>query len=110
MFLEPDLEGVLGVPDFFPGVLITGSCCLLDSGVLDLRDDTYNSNSSKGCQDNRVRACPNWLKQFLFPTHLLAVRDEPNCLVKWVSFFRFPRQYGRRLFQGPGGVGTFKVS
>ena len=39
-------------------------------------------------------------------THLLADRDEPNCPEKWVSFLRFLRQYGRRLFPGPGGVGT----
>ena len=62
MSLELDLEEVLGVPNCFPGVLITGSHCLLDSGVVDPREDTCNFNSSQGCQDNCVRACPNWLK------------------------------------------------
>ena len=37
--MEPDLEGIFRVPNCFPGVLITGSCCLLDSGVVDPRDD-----------------------------------------------------------------------
>ena len=63
--MELDLE-VFGVLNDFPGVLITGSCCLLDSGVMDTRDDTYNFNSSRGCQDDHVRAYPNWEKWFLF--------------------------------------------
>ena len=62
--LEPDLEEVFGVPNCFPSVLITGSRCLLDSDVVHPRDDTYNFNSSRGCQDNCVRACPNWLGFF----------------------------------------------
>ena len=66
MSLEPDLEEVFRVPNSFPGVLITGSCCLLDSGVVDPRDDTCNSNSSRGWQAGLVRVCPNWLKWFLF--------------------------------------------
>ena len=37
--MEPDLEGIFRVPNCFPGVFITGSCCLLDSGVVDPRDD-----------------------------------------------------------------------
>ena len=37
--MELDLEEVFGVLNCFPGVLITGSCCLLDSGVVDPRDD-----------------------------------------------------------------------
>ena len=57
--MELDLEEVFGVLNCFPGVLITGSCCLLDSGVVDLRDDTCNFNSSRGCQDDCMRACPN---------------------------------------------------
>ena len=65
--MEPDLEGIFRVPNYFLGVLITGSHCLLDSDVVDPRDDARNFNSSRGCQDNRVRACPNWLKWFLFP-------------------------------------------
>ena len=64
--MELDLEEVFGVPSCFPGVLITGSHCLLDSGVVDPRDDTYNFNSSRGCQDNHVRTCPNWLKWVFF--------------------------------------------
>ena len=62
--MEPDLEKVFGVLNCFPGVLITGSSCLLDSGVVDPRDDTYNFNSSRGCQDDRVRVSANWLKWF----------------------------------------------
>ena len=57
--MEPDPEGIFGVPDCFPGVLITGSLCLLDSGVVDPRDDA--------CNFDRVTTCPNWLKWFLFP-------------------------------------------
>ena len=57
----------MGVLNSFPGVLIIGSCCLLDSGVVDARDETCNFNSSRGWQDDHVRACPNWLKWFLFP-------------------------------------------
>ena len=63
--MEFDLEEVFGVLNCFPGVLITGSCCLLDSGVVDPRDDTCNFNSSRGCQDDSVRDCLNWLKWFL---------------------------------------------
>ena len=29
-------------------------------------NDTYNFNSSRGCQDDCVRACPNWLKWVFF--------------------------------------------
>ena len=64
--LEPDLKEVSGVPNCFPGVLITGSSWLFDSGMVDPRNDTYNFNSSRGCQDNRVRACPNWRNCCLF--------------------------------------------
>ena len=85
--------------------------CLLDSGVVDPRDDTHNFISSRGCQDDHVRACPNWLKWFLFPIfnpspHLLTEKGEPSCLVEWVSFLRFLGRYGGRLLPGPGGVGT----
>ena len=38
-----------------------------DSGVVDPGGDTCNLNSSRDCQDDSVRACPNWLKWFLFP-------------------------------------------
>ena len=103
--MEPELEEVLGVPNCFPGVLITGSSCLLDSDMVDPRDDTYNFNSSRGCQDDHVRACSNLLKCFFFPLifnphqtfnplirpHLLADRDEPNCPKDWVSFLSFLR-------------------
>ena len=64
--LELDLEEAFGVPNYFPGVLITGSHCLLDSGVVDPRDDVCNFISSRGCQDDHVRTCLNWLKWFLF--------------------------------------------
>ena len=60
MSSELDLEEVFEVPNCFSSVLITGSCCLLDSGVMDTRDDTYNFNNSRDCQDDHVRACPNW--------------------------------------------------
>ena len=50
MSLELDLEEAFGVPNCFSGVLITGSRCLLDSGVVDPRD-VCNFNSSTGCQD-----------------------------------------------------------
>ena len=39
-------------------------------------------------------------------THLLADKDEPNCPKEWLSFLKFLRQYGGRLFSGPGGVRT----
>ena len=65
--MESDPEGLFRVPNCFPGVLITGSCCLLDSGVVDPRDDACNFNSSRGGQDDCERACPNWLKWFFFP-------------------------------------------
>ena len=65
--MEPDPEEVFGVLNCFPGVLVTESRCRLDSGVVDPGGDTCNFNSSKGCQDDRVRACPKWLKWFLFP-------------------------------------------
>ena len=65
--MEPDLGEFFGVLNCFPGVFITGSRCLLDSGLVDPRDDACNFISSRGCQDDRVRACPNWLKWFLLP-------------------------------------------
>ena len=65
--MEPDLDGISGVTNCFSGVLITGSHCLLDSSVVNPRDDACNFKSSRGCQDNRVRACPNWLTWFFFP-------------------------------------------
>ena len=37
--MEPDLEEVFGVLNCFPAVLITGSGCLLDSGVVGPKDD-----------------------------------------------------------------------
>ena len=65
--MELKLVEVFGVLNCFPGVLITGSRCLLDSDVVDPRDDTCNFNSSRICQDDYVRAYPNWLNWFLFP-------------------------------------------
>ena len=62
--MELDLEEVLGAPNCFLSVLIMGSSCRLDSRVVDPRDDTYNFNSSRGCQDDRVRVSANWLKWF----------------------------------------------
>ena len=64
--MDPDLEWVLGVSNCFPDVLIMGSYCL-DSGVVDPRGDICNFKSSRGCQDDRMGVCPNWLKWFLFP-------------------------------------------
>ena len=46
------------------------------------------------------------LIQSLTHTSSPADRDEPNCPKEWVSFLRFLRWYGGRLFPGPGGVGT----
>ena len=66
LFLELDLEEVVGVLNCFPGVLITGSLCLLDSAVLDPGDDTCNFNCSRICQEDHVRACPNWPNWFLY--------------------------------------------
>ena len=45
--MKPDLDGISGVLNCFPAVLITGSCCLLDSGEVDPRDDACNFNSSR---------------------------------------------------------------
>ena len=80
----------------FPGVLITGSHCLLDSGVVDPRVDTCNFNSSRGCQDDHVRACPNWLKCFFFfffliflIPHLLADRMNPTVQRNACPFYGF---------------------
>ena len=65
--MEPDLGEFFRVLNFFPGVLLTGSSYLLDTGVVDARDDACNFISSRDCQDDRVRACPNWLKWFPRP-------------------------------------------
>ena len=116
--MEPVLEKVFRVPNCFPGVLITGSHCLLDSGVVDPRDDVCNFISSRGCQDDHVRTCLNWLKWgvcFCFPNlqlmpHLLADRGESSYPVEWVSFLRFLGQYGRRLSQGLEVSGHPQVS
>lgn len=75
--LKPDLEsGISGVLNCFPGVLITGSLCLLDSGLVDPRDDACKFNSSRGCQDNRVRAYPSW-RLGSFPIFR-------PCLISWL--------------------------
>ena len=108
------MEGIFRVPNCFPGVLITGSRCLLDSGVVDPRDDAYNFNSGRGCQDDRVRACPNWLEWLfspIFNPYLIPwLTGMKPIAQEWVSFLRFLRQYGGRLFPGPEGVGTSQFS
>ena len=86
MFLEVDLEGVLGIQNCFPGVLIIGSCCLLDCGVVDPRGDTYNFNSSRDCQEDCMMTCPNWLKWFLFPVfnpYLISWLIGMNPIAQW---------------------------
>ena len=80
----------------FPGVLITGSPCLLDSGVVDPRDDTCNFNSSRGCQDDHVRACPNWLKWLLFLTF-------DRYLISWLIGINPTAQWNICPFQGFSG-------
>ena len=65
--LDLDLEWVLRVSNCFPDVLVEGSHCYLDSGVVNPAGDACNFNSSRGCKDDRMGACPNWLKWFLFP-------------------------------------------
>ena len=52
----------MGVLNCFRDIHVTGSSCLLDSGVVDPKDDTYNFNISRGCQDDCMRACPIWMK------------------------------------------------
>ena len=84
--LELDLEEVFGVPSWFPGLLITGSHCFLDSSVVDPRDDICNFNSSRGWQDGRVKACSNWLKWFLlliFNPYLISWVIGMNPIVQW---------------------------
>ena len=113
--MEPDFEWIFGVLNCFPGVLITGSHCLLDSGVVDPKDDdTCNFKSSRGCQDDRVRACPNWLEWLfspIFNPYLIPwLTGMKPIAQEWVSFLRFLRQYGGRLFPGPEGVGTSQFS
>ena len=84
--MEPDLEGIFRVPNCFPGVLITGSRCLLDSGVVDPRDDACNFINSRGCKDDQVRACPNWLKWFFFPSfnpYLISWLRGMNPITQW---------------------------
>ena len=108
--MESDLEEVLGVLNCFPGVLITGSHCLRDSGVVDPGDDACNFNSSRGCQDDRVRACPNWLKWLLFPVfnpYLISRLTEVNPIAQWngCPFSGFLGDMAED-FPGPGGVGT----
>ena len=64
------LRRFLGSLTAFQVSSITGSFCLLDSGVVDPRDDACNFINSRGCKDDQVRACPNWLKWFcLFIFH-----------------------------------------
>ena len=82
-FWRQTLRGSGGaVLNCFPGVLITGNCCLLDSGVVDPRDDAYNFNSSRDCQDDCVRACPNWLKCVLFFYSFLIFN---SYLISWLK-------------------------
>ena len=113
--LEPDLEEVFGVLKCFPGVLITGSGCLLDSGVVDPWDDTYNFNSSRGCQDDRVRTCSNWLKCFFFPLIF-----NPYLISWMIGWTQLPKGMDvlskvsqviwQKTFTGPAGVRTSQFS
>ena len=66
-------------------------------------------NSSRGCQDNRVRACPNWLKWFLFPVfnpYLISWLIGMNPIAQWngcpISGFSGDMAEDS---PGPGGVG-----
>ena len=82
------LRRFFGVPNCFPGVLITGSHFLLDSGVVDLRDDAYNSNSSRGCQGDHVMACSNrlkWFFLFIFNPHLISWLIGMNPVAQWMG-------------------------
>ena len=45
-------------------------------------------NSSRGCQDDHVRACPNWLKWFLFPVfnpYLISWLIGMNPVAQWMG-------------------------
>ena len=69
-------------------VLVMGSCCCPASGVVDPGGDTCNFNSSRGCQDDRMGACPDWLKWFLFPVFTLY-------LVSWlIRMNSVPKEMG----------------
>ena len=86
--MELDFEGTFGVLHCFPGVLTTGSHYIFDSGVVHPRDDGCNFNSSRSCQDNSVRSCPNWLKWFLFPVfnpYLISWLIGMNPVAQWMG-------------------------
>ena len=104
------MEEVLRVSNCFPGVLITGSCCLLDSGVADLRDDVCNFNSNRACQDDHVRACLNWLKWFfflIFNLYLISWLIGMNPVAQGMGvLFKVSRVIWQKTFPGPGGVRT----
>ena len=108
--MEPDLEGVFGVPNCFLDVLITGSCYLLDFGVVDLRDDAYNSNSSRGCQGDHVMACSNrlkWFFLFIFNPHLISWLIGMNPVAQGMGvLFKVSRVIWQKTFPGPGDIGT----
>ena len=72
--LELDLEEVFGVPSCFPGVLITGSCCLLDS-VRWIQGMTPITLTAVGVAR---MTCPNWLKWGFF-----CLIFNP-CLISWL--------------------------
>ena len=107
LLLEPDLEGIFRVLNCFPGVLIIGSCCFLDSGVVDPRDDACNFNSSWGCQDNHVTACPNWLKWLFFPVfnpYLISWLIGVNPIAQRMGVLsKVPRETWRKTFPSAWG-------
>ena len=49
-------------------------------------NETYNSNSSRGCQDDHVRVCPNWLKCWFFFVVVLIFNPYPiSWLIGWTQ-------------------------
>ena len=82
--MDLDLEWVLKVLNCFPDVLVEGSRCCLDSGVVNLGGDTCNFSSSKGLQGRPYGGLSKLAEVIpfsnLYPLpHLLADRDEPSC-------------------------------
>ena len=57
--------------------------------MVDPRDDTYNFNSSRGCQDDRVRVSANWLKWFfslIFNPYLISWLIGMNPITQWNGY------------------------
>ena len=94
----------------FSGVLITETHCLLDSGVVGPRDDAYNSNSSRGCQDDRVMACSNkltWFFLLIFNPHLISWLIGMNPIAQGMGVLsKVSHVIWQKTFPGPGGVRT----